>query len=263
MAENQPGEQTPPQSPGANQTANSNPDVNNLGDPSVLEPSAEQAEWEQLSGKSQDRFSEMYKRARTSESQVSDLNTRLQQAEADLKRLSQIPTQTNQYQDPREAEVDRAIDTLKQKKAFATYDEVQDYVQEQVNLATRNLKLQDEHSRLKRKYDRLAKKDKRYPIYDPDMIEDYGRRNNIFNPEAAFRDMYWDEILDIERGGGQKRQPVSDKPGASNSGSREQPLTVESLREKLSGPKGREWYDKQMRDNPEEFQQQIAQLTQG
>lgn len=262
MADQNTGQEKPTPTPGENQPTDGQ-DVNNLGEPSTQEPSAEQAEWDNLSGKAQQRFSNLLRRAKSAEQDLEEFRQKDLQAQNDLNRVSQPPTNYQGYQtkDPREEEVERAIETLK-NRGFRTFDEVKELVRQEVSQATRSLSLQREHDRLKETYERLRQKDPRVPAYDPEEVEDYGRQHNIFNPEAAYKDMYWDEWMDIGSPSRSSKK-IAAKPGSGNASVREEPMSLDKLREKLSGPEGKEYYREQMEKNPEKFQQLISKLTTG
>lgn len=204
----------------------------------------------------------MFKRARTAEVEKAQLEQQLQQAQGDLSRVSQVPQSNQQFTDPRREEVDRAVKTLKDER-FTQDEDVEKIVNERLNQVARTLQLDREHERLERENRSFRRKHPEFPVYDREQVEDYGRRHNIFNPEAAFHELYRDEYLDLGLSDVPKKPPVTDKPSAAASGSHEEPMDITKLREKLSGPKGTEWYRQQMKDNPEEFKQMVAQLTQG
>lgn len=251
---------TPPANPNANQIT---PDVGDPGaQPPVQPPSPEEeVAFNQLSGKAQDRFSEMFNRARTAEEELEKLKTRsTTQAQDDLNRIQPTytpPVNNNNYAptQPSEQEIRDAINKLTER-GIATRDDIKSEVQQAIT----DIRVQQEHDHLTQKYGASGSK---YPEYKPQEVEDYGRRHRIFNLEAAYRDMYFDEIADIERGQGPKPQPpITQTPNAAIT-QHEQPLTMETLREKLQSPSGREWYEKQMAENPAEFNALIAKLSAG
>ena len=249
---------TPMTTPGQEQTTAP------AGDP-AFDPNAnaiaakpeEAVAFESMSGKAQDRFSEMFNRARTAEENA----TRLQQEASTRNEIvtPQYPQPVynqpaspaaNNYSDD---EISKAVSTLKEKGNFTSVDEVRTSINDAVSQIQGDL----ENRTLGDKYG-----DGKYPDYKATEVEDYGRRNGIFNREVAYRTMFEDEIRDIEIGGtGTKKNPVIQTPGSSAAATREEPLTVKSLQQKLRGPDGRKFYEEQMEKNPQEFQQLIATLT--
>ncbi len=172
-------------------------------------------------------------------------NKLAKQAQVDYGSVAQPTYQAPAPANPT-ADVDQAYDTLRQR-GMATTQEV-NAMMAQIMRNQSHTQLESEHNGS----DGL-------PKYDRTEVEDHMKRENIGNPRAAFRDMYYDEHMDAQRVT-KKRKTYSEKPSAPAS-NREQPETAESFRTKLSGPKGREYYEK-LRKNPEAMDALVKQLSQ-
>jgi hypothetical protein len=101
--------------------------------------------------------------------------------------------------------------------------------------------LDSEYSRLETAY---GGQDGR-PKFDRMEVEDYMRKSGIYNPEKAYKDMYEEELFDwrVKNMSRKKTPNFSSKP-QSQSTFREEPMSVESIRERLKTSEGREWYEK-------------------
>ena len=93
-------------------------------------------------------------------------------------------------------------------------------------------------------------------------MERHAREKGISDPMAAYRDLYFDEIIDANKRGGstpESKKVTSAKPSKPAGDSR-QPIDLDSFREKLNGPKGREFYEKLLA-NPQEFDEVLKALS--
>lgn len=195
-------------------------------------------EWLTLSGSTQDRIKQLLRER--NEARAKAEQTYTAQVQADASRVAG-PTA-----DVGDDEIRKAVETLKTKGGMVTKDEL---------YGMWNQVMQErEHDRLESKYsgsDGL-------PRYDREEVKDYMSRKQIWNPEAAFRDMYFDELSDRQRVD-KRRKVITEKPSASATG-HEEPITLETFREKLQGPEGRKVYEK-LAKNPEKLEALIKQLT--
>jgi len=192
----------------------------------------EEAAWEALSGKSQERFSETVRRAKLAEEELARLKTG--QVQQDLHTVT--PPQTDDY------EIQQAIDKLR-KKGVATVDDIYSVVGQ--------MRQENIHDRLASQY--TGSKD--LPKYDRTEVEDYAKRKGFGNNyEAAFRDMYWDEFVDNARRERKHKSPVTQKPTTSV---KDKPMTLEDLRKQLATTEG---YEKWSKD-PKKLDKLIAELT--
>mgnify|MGYP001563697286 CR=1 FL=1 len=208
----------------------------------VRDKSAEETTWGSLSGNSQQRFKELINRAKTLEDKIKEKDSQLNQiavVQQDYQRVQSQPTNVA------EDEIQKAVVTLR-KHGVATIDDLNG-IFEQWNR-------EKEHDNLSVRYNGTDG----LPKYDKTEVEDYMRSHNIWKPEAAFRDMYFDEFMDAERRGTRQKKIVTEKP--SSPATKEEPLTTESLREQLAGPKGREIYEKLLK-NPTRFDEIVRQLS--
>lgn len=209
---------------------------------SDAQKSPEEIAWDDLSGPAQERFKRIIQEKNALEQK---LGSQVQQDSQWAQR--QYPDQTQEPGD----EFNRAVKALREKAKFATQDDLYALVGQ--------IQEDREHERLSDKYDGSNG----LPKYDKTEVRDYMKRKNMYgNPEAAFRDMYFDEFVDngkkvVRRGGGY----VTEKPGAGSAASRNEPMTLEKLKAELdpANPKSRENYAKYMK-NPQAFDALVAQL---
>lgn len=125
--------------------------------------------------------------------------------------------------------------------------------QDDLNQLLARIELNRQHDSLSNKYSG----DGSLPKYDKSEVEDHMRRKNIGDPEAAFQNLYWDELQDASRKSRSKGKSLSEKPTAAK---REEPISAHSLQKKLAGPDGRAYYEK-LRQNPEKFDALLKDLT--
>lgn len=147
-------------------------------------------------------------------------------------------------------EVERAYSVLRER-GVATQEDL-----ERLQL---RLKWDRLHSANEERYNQEGS---RYPKYVPEEIEEYARQKGISDPTAAYRDMYFDEILDAARSSGKSRPASTQngvKPTRPTNNSKE-PLTLEDFRAKLAGPGGQEYYDK-LAKNPAKFNALVQELS--
>ena len=101
------------------------------------------------------------------------------------------------------------------------------------------------------------------PRYDRAEVEAHARRKDLADPMAAYRDLYFDEILDSAKRGDYRGTPSkrvsTAKPTRASDTDRE-PLTLDSFKGKLRGKEGREYYEKLLQD-PDQFDDVIRQLS--
>lgn len=194
-------------------------------------------EWVSLKGSTQDRIKEIIQERDEAKEKVAQI----QIAQQDYQRVSQAPVQPISND-----EIDQAINTLKSRGVVTKED---------LDILFYQIKREKDFERLESKYDGSDG----LPKFDKQEVDDYMKRKSIWEPEAAFRNMYFDEFMDARKIS-QRKGIYTEKPTASSS-QKEEPLTIETLREKLRGPKGREYYEKLVK-NPVEFDKIIQQLSQ-
>ncbi len=193
-------------------------------DAKKVDPEAVSA-WEGLSGSTQERVVELVRRAKNAET---ELERERLKAEASLRREPETPkTET-----PSTDEVQEAVKKLREF-GVVTKDDLQ--------AITDRMYLEREHDRLESRYNGSDGR----PKYVREEVEDYARTHYFGgNLEAAYKDMYWDELVDAEvRTKGSSKTTYTEKPTTSVKVG-EKPLTKQSLRERLREPDGAEWWAK-------------------
>lgn len=235
MVDKQPKQETvetPEASPAENKTPETDANVNDVtlkkSSSSKQKATATEGEIPEK-GASEKTQTRIRRLIRERDEALSRLN---KQAQADL----QSVPQTQPVSEPAPAELQEAVQKLDQH-GMAT----KDYVEKTVNDRVSRIETDRKHGDLEQKYtgtDGL-------PKYDRDEVEDYARKNSIWNLEAAFHDMYFDEFVDAgKRSTRKSNKVVTEKPRAAMVGSRQQPMTLDELKKKLSGPDGMKFYEK-------------------
>lgn len=187
--------------------------------------SPEEMEWDKLKGSTQDRIRELIK-------ERNDLRQSLtktpQFAPQPQTQYPVAPTQSDVQMTP---EQQAAVQNLR-KFGIVTRDDIQT-LQDQ-------LVLDNEYARLEGLYSGSDGE----PRFDRVEIEDHMKRTGIYNPEKAYQDLYREELYDAQH----KQQSTgsrsySEKPRGSVGASTE-PVTIDSIKARLSQPDGREWWEK-------------------
>ena len=171
------------------------------------------------------------------------------QAKLDASAVAQ-PSNTNQMTNTpgySQDEVDRAFDTLKDK-GMVTREELNE-----IMLRTQWDRQHDKNQ--------AVVKQQGLPEYDRDEVEEYAREHGLSDPMAAYRDMYFDEILDAARRGkpATSQRVTSAKPSKPTNTSRE-PMTIDSFREKLASDDGKKYYEELVSD-PKKFDALLQELS--
>lgn len=203
--------------------------------PQTQTATEEEAAWNSLKGSTQDRIKAILHERDELRNKVS-VQTPVQMA---VQQPTYAPTQAS------DDEVMQAANILKSKAGFVTQD--------QLDALSWTLDKEKRHERLGEKYSGTNG----LPKYDRQEVEDHMNRTKIWDPEAAFQNMYFDEFVDNRKT--QKKQVYTEKPQAPSG--RDETLTVESLRAQLSGPDKMKVYEKYAK-NPEQFDALLKQLTQ-
>lgn len=177
--------------------------------------------WDSLAGKTQDRIVKLIR-----ENKALKEETARSRSQPENNTLPVQATATS------ETEVKEAITKLREFGVVTTDD---------LNALQDRMFLDREHENLEKKYDGSDNR----PKYVREEVEQYARESHIGNLGAAYKDMYWDELLDAElkKRGPKKSKTYTEKPTSSVKIG-EKPLTVESLRERLRQPDGGEWWIK-------------------
>ena len=144
------------------------------------------------------------------------------------------PAPQVQAEDPN---VERAIELLK-SKGFTTKEELDSRIKQ---IEDRQV-LNGEHSRFENDLDG---EDGR-PKYDRQKVENYMREHGIWDPQAAYREMNFDELVDweLKKAEGKARKgPIIEK-GSSTAGTQQNAITREKVEEALKNPQGKAWYER-------------------
>lgn len=182
-----------------------------------------------------------------------DVASRYAATDANFAQGKPQPTQQPPATPYPDDEVEKAVRTLKER-GMVTKDELENI------LEARMLRVEWDrvHDRLEDKYNR---RNANMPHYDRNEVEEYARSRGISDPEIAYRDLYFDEIMDMARKGQSPGKPsiTTQKPSKPTTEARE-PMTLESFRAKLRSPEGRAYYEK-LAKNPEQLNELLNQLT--
>jgi hypothetical protein len=191
-------------------------------------------EWQELDGKSQERFQKI---ARL-KNEALEKAQRLEEENARLRSQSVIPAQRPSpglEMTPEEQAADRRLQELD----FTKKSEVEKMLDDKLQAIEGRAYLESQHAKLETKFTG------EYPRYDRAEIEAEMKRLGNYNPESVYRDLYWDEIVQLEAkkmSEKQTKQPYSEKTRSRITS--QMPWTPESLGERLRKPDGREFYQK-------------------
>lgn len=211
------------------------------------------------------------------------LNTRIRKLSADKKRLAQeveyykrIALSKAQEDEARtrniapnpapqpapiggypQDEVQRAVQTLK-SQGFVTEEVLQRFAENLTSQFNTRAEWDRQHSKNEADINRSKGN---LPHYDRDEVEQYAREHGLASPLAAYRDMYFDEIVDSYKRTSPKSSGVtSNRPSKPDNTSKE-PLNLESFREKFLTDRK---FQDELRNNPGKFDEIMKELaTQG
>ena len=179
---------------------------------------------------------------KNADSRINELvgkNKQLEEQVAELRRSQQAAASTS-TEDKKQLTPDaqKAVEYLKGLGFQQKTDVEAELKQIQDRIA-----LDNEHTQLSLRFDG---EDGR-PQYDKDKVEDYMRKNGIFNPEAAYKLMHETELLDwnIKGQTSQKKKPYIEKPGGTGTMRGDNTITREKLQEVAANPTpaNRAWYE--------------------
>ena len=218
--------ETLPSSPEENETADEllDTEVEETNETKTNESeSEEEKEWSNLSGKAQERFRQAIREKNEARSRLTELEKQVE----DLRRRPASESALN-------TDEEAAIKMLRELGVVTRNEAV---TKEDLQAIQDRMTLDREHDRLEEKY----KGDNGRPAYIKEEIEEYARKKGIYNLEAAYRDMFFDELIDFGKEDKTKKATYSERP---KSAPKEQPLSAESITERLKRPDGREWWEK-------------------
>lgn len=198
--------------------------------------SEEELEWSKLKGSTQDRIRQLI------QERNEERNKRIQTegVRQPAPEIPPAPLPNTGYANQQPTNEQMTAEQIQAVQSLRKYGIV---TQEDLQAVRDRLILDSEYQRLESVY---AGKDER-PKFDRVEVEDHMRKTGIYNPEKAYKDLYEEELFDWKLKRTQKeekgKEPYTTKPKASSTGKGE-PITAESVREKLSSPGGREWWEK-------------------
>jgi len=161
----------------------------------VVDPKSEKSEeWASLSGGSQERFQQLANKRKEAEEQSLKLKEENEKLRKDMEdKITQMKSnQPNQPQENSQTANEQLAFARLKNIGMATRDEQKneiDKLRQEFQAEKDREKLNSEHSRLETKYSSDG-----LPKYDSKEIEDYMRKEGIYNPEAAYRNKYFDEL---------------------------------------------------------------------
>jgi len=213
--------------------------------PAPVQATPEASEWSRLKGSTQDRIRELLEQREYLKTQVEELSKNYKPPVA--------PTQPAYQQ---EAGGQQGEITPEQKQAIEGLRKFGIVTKEDISDLQDQIVLEQEYTRLENKFSGADGR----PYFDRTEIEDHMRKTGIYNPEKAYEDLYREELFDWkqEQMGATRSyaQPAYSTKPTGSTASRTEPLTVESLRERLAKPDGKDWWNK----NRERILPQLGQL---
>lgn len=182
-------------------------------------------------------------KGRTAKDRIDDLRFQLEEKDRELQQLKQKPTEKIETPPSTPPEAQKVIEQL-ESLGFTRQKSIKD----ELNHLREEIKLENEHSRLKDEYDGSDGR----PKYDETKINAYMRNHQIYDPEVAYKAMNEAELLDWnlkkKSDTSVKKQPYVAKAGGSSGASRmnDNSITREKLQEvtKNPTPANREWYER-------------------
>lgn len=208
---------------------------------STNEKTSQPDEWSTLDGKSQDRFQALANLKKKAEDEATVERDKVTRLEKDLKSLRESTTKV-----PMPQTTNNEM-TADEKTAYNRLTQLgvadQSYVDRKVSEKLKVIEDRLYFDRLHEKLEGEVSSKKGMPKYDRDEVEGYMREKQIYDPRAAYRDLYHDEILANEASKISKTKTVQTESTKSRIGTSE-PWTKESLAERLRQPDGTEFFRK-------------------
>jgi hypothetical protein len=135
-------------------------------------------------------------------------------------------------------EYQRAKDFLK-NLGFSPTSEIKQTVKDEIQAMEARMILDSEKMRLEKEYNGSDGR----PKYEHEKVLKHARESGIYNPEAAYKDLYEAELVDWAIKNSQQGGPPFVERPTSSAAPQTGQLTRESLARILSTPEGRKWYD--------------------
>lgn len=131
----------------------------------------------------------------------------------------------------------RAKDFLK-SLGFAPTDEIKETVKSEIQDMEARMILDSEKSRLERTFDGSDGR----PKYDHEKVMQHARATGIYNPEAAYENLFKAELMDWAIKNSQNTGSTFTEKPTSSAAPETGQLTRESLARILATPEGKKWY---------------------
>lgn len=188
----------------------------------------EEAEFSKLSGSAQDRFREMYRRAREAENKLGTLSqNNFQQPQAPVR--------------PADFQVKQALGQL-DEAGLAT----KEYADKKLSDGFNQLRWEMEQSRLENRYSG----ENGEPKYIRDEVEDFMRNHpqySSYMPEDVFKyKMFPDEFMNLAKNEGVRTSSRQTSVKPSKQQIRQDALTPEYIEERLKAQDGDKWYEEHL-----------------
>lgn len=136
------------------------------------------------------------------------------------------------------AEFKRAKDFLK-NLGFSPTSEIKQTVKDEIQNMEARMILDSERMRLEQQFSGSDGK----PKYDHDKVMQHARKTGIYNPEAAYENLYKAELLDWAIKNSQGAGSTFIEKPVSSAAPETGQLTRESIARILATPEGRKWYE--------------------
>lgn len=210
----------------------------------------EEIEWNRLRGPIQDRVRKLIDERDLYKDKYEDVLGNV--PSADMQRVPPPPP-TNQESDTFKNPADELPENEKQavellrSKGLVTMKDLRTEVNRLSEMTKKERQGLEDNFILENEYNRLESKyagNKGEPNFDRVEIERHMKETGIFNPEKAYQDLYREELYDLRDKSSQRSgETFSEKPTGMTARQTE-PLTIDSLRARLSQPDGVEWWGK-------------------
>lgn len=197
-------------------------------------------DWNSLDGKSQDRFQTLANLKKQAERKAEEERLKREQLEQELKQFKEtqrVPMPNTQSNLTQEEEF--AYRRLKEI-GVADQSYVDKKVEEKVRAIEERLYFDSLHASLENEFSSK----KGYPAYNRSEIEEYMRTKQIYDPKAAYRDLYHDEIVATEANSLKSKNKVVQTESTKSRIGSANPWTKESLSQRLAEPDGLEFFKK-------------------
>lgn len=198
-------------------------------------------EWSSLDGSSQERFQTLANKKKEAERTAELERKQREKLELELRSLKESqPVPMPRTQSKMSQEEESAYKRL-QEIGVADQVYVDKKIEEKIRVIEDRLYFDSLHAGLERD---IGNK-KGMPKYDRSEVESHMREKQIFDPKAAYQDLYHDEIVAYEVGQltSKKQKSVQTESTKSRIGTSE-PWTRQSLGERLRQPDGKEFFIK-------------------